>query len=67
MVRVVLLVRLIPRRPMADSAMSLAVLVSVGRALFPTWHSASAFRCSNLTSTVGNWMPTLHHNSMLVR
>lgn len=34
-------------------------LKNVGRALLPTWTSASTFRCSNRTSIVGSSIPTL--------
>uniref|UniRef100_A0A2P2NKX8 Uncharacterized protein n=1 Tax=Rhizophora mucronata TaxID=61149 RepID=A0A2P2NKX8_RHIMU len=55
----VLLAKLIPTKPRTDSAMFLAAFGRLGRALFPTWHSASIVKFSNLTSTVGSRIPTL--------
>lgn len=49
----VLLESLIPRKVKADSAMLRSVFPKVGRALSPMKQSASTFKCSYLTSTVG--------------
>lgn len=59
-VRVVIFAKRTPTSPKADSAMLSTVLARVGRARVPTWHLACTFRCSNLTSTFGRLIPTLH-------
>ena len=48
-----------PAMPTKDSNKLITVFHSVGRALLPTWHSASTVKCSNWTSIVGSWIPTL--------
>nr|GLL17791.1 Os06g0555101 [Ipomoea trifida] len=60
MVSFVFWASLIPTHPNADSPRFRAVFSSEGRALSPTWQSASTVKCSNLTSTVGRLIPTLH-------
>lgn len=65
-VRVVILVKGTPKSSKADSAMLRIVLVRVGRARLPTWHLACTVRFSNLTSTFGRFIPTLHKQHIIV-
>ena len=58
-VSLVVLAKLKPNKLRPLPAMFNATLGNVGRALFPMWQSASIVNFSNLTSTVGNFIPTL--------